>query len=391
MKSYKKLIIFCATFFCLLGGYGLVLSAKAAETVIPSFRVLTTIVAEDISVPTVLEVPVDSTTLIHREFAVFERESGSFQAWYWFDSRKSKEVPISASTLVEGEIKDASTLVDGREESVVEFSLSTEEENMVEIILTANETVSASGVRFELSPFVSLPTKIEISVDDMEASKIALAKIAPKGSIVRFPKAQGKSWHIRLWYTQPLLIEEMSLVQEDPQSEGETGIRFLARPGNTYFIYGDPDSSITVETGEAGNLRTSEDVKRVATAAFVKNPDYIPSDSDGDGIADIFDNCVRSVNPKQEDIDENHRGDACDDFDKDGIINIKDNCPDHPNWTQKDTDGDGFGDECDKDESRLTEKLPWLPWAGMIGGAVIIGGLFIVTMRKSKEMSGFKK
>ncbi len=96
--------------------------------------------------------------------------------------------------------------------------------------------------------------------------------------------------------------------------------------------------------------------------------------------------CVQTANVDQKDIDGNGRGDVCDDYDRDGLITIKDNCPSDPNRNQIDTDGDGLGDVCDKEESRLTEKNPWLPWAGM-GFAAVVLVLLITLMLRPKAQS----
>lgn len=96
------------------------------------------------------------------------------------------------------------------------------------------------------------------------------------------------------------------------------------------------------------------------------------SDSDGDGINDDADNCVKVFNPirpmdggVQPDADGDGVGDACDacpldadtntcannvdpnDRDLDGVPNATDNCPDIANADQADTDTDGKGNECD--------------------------------------------
>src|SRR5690606_5651458 len=55
---------------------------------------------------------------------------------------------------------------------------------------------------------------------------------------------------------------------------------------------------------------------------------------DGDGIADIDDNCVEVLNPVQLDGDGDGAGDGCD------------NCPTVPNPDQDDTDADRTGDAC---------------------------------------------
>lgn len=80
-------------------------------------------------------------------------------------------------------------------------------------------------------------------------------------------------------------------------------------------------------------------------------------DSDGDGVADLPDNCPDLGNPLQEDADGDGLGNVCDlclDSDADGFGDgqlgdtcATDNCPSVYNPDQLDTDGDGLGDACD--------------------------------------------
>jgi subtilisin-like proprotein convertase family protein len=82
------------------------------------------------------------------------------------------------------------------------------------------------------------------------------------------------------------------------------------------------------------------------------------ADSDGDGIADIDDNCPDTPNADQADADVDDIGDACDNCsvvfnpdqdnsDGDTLGDACDNCPNDDNEDQADADGDGFGDACD--------------------------------------------
>ena len=82
-------------------------------------------------------------------------------------------------------------------------------------------------------------------------------------------------------------------------------------------------------------------------------------DSDGDGITDLYDNCIFLQNPDQFDSDEDGFGNMCDncqndnnpdqlDSDGDGVGDLCDKCPETRNPNQEDFDGDGIGDACDK-------------------------------------------
>jgi hypothetical protein len=79
-----------------------------------------------------------------------------------------------------------------------------------------------------------------------------------------------------------------------------------------------------------------------------------PADADGDGVPDASDNCPAVANTDQTDTDKDGQGDACDpvdpppaDADGDGVPDASDNCPAVANADQADTDGDGQGDVCD--------------------------------------------
>lgn len=81
-------------------------------------------------------------------------------------------------------------------------------------------------------------------------------------------------------------------------------------------------------------------------------PWHLPcgQDNDGDGIDDCADNCPRTANSSQANLDGDAAGDVCDqDKDGDGRLDSEDNCPGVSNISQLDGDDDGLGDHCDPD------------------------------------------
>ncbi len=78
----------------------------------------------------------------------------------------------------------------------------------------------------------------------------------------------------------------------------------------------------------------------------------VDTDADGDGVTDAQDNCPNAFNPDQADEDADGVGDACEveaDADGDGVADAQDNCPNAFNPGQADGDSDGVGDACDAD------------------------------------------
>ncbi|MCP4710464.1 MAG: choice-of-anchor D domain-containing protein, partial [Planctomycetes bacterium] len=77
-------------------------------------------------------------------------------------------------------------------------------------------------------------------------------------------------------------------------------------------------------------------------------PNLDGTDSDGDGVCNDGDNCVRIYNPGQENADGDALGDACErDDDNDGLLDHLDNCRLVANPNQENADDDALGDACD--------------------------------------------
>jgi Thrombospondin type 3 repeat len=98
-------------------------------------------------------------------------------------------------------------------------------------------------------------------------------------------------------------------------------------------------------------------------ASTGSNGSAAPGDSDGDGIADVSDNCPTIANADQRDHDGDGRGDVCD------------VCP-HLVDAGGDADGDGVGDACDPRPTEAGDRIALfegfyddVAWTPVAGGA----------------------
>ena len=213
-----------------------------------------------------------------------------------------------------------------------------------------------------------------------------MLQLRPSTNILNFVETSAKDWKIEIEYSQPLRINELQ-IKDLNYKQSPRVVRFLAQPESEYQIYAEPDLIKKQIIGEQPDLYSNEGVKVLRVLETILNTTYVMADTDSDKIPDIKDNCVTIANPNQEDIDTNGRGDICDDFDKDGVLNAFDNCVNIPNIDQQNIDLDDLGDACDTEESRFTEKYPWLVWGGIIfAGALFLGlfGLAIVRVGKNR-------
>ncbi len=357
--------------------------AEEQNSITSAFQDIKDVSSVSINVPTVIEVPFENEYISRREFAVYENGTEVFQPYLF--KIKNTVVPAPLKIISAPSSGVTLNISDGKYETFVDYPLPETYRGEVEFVVSSDEPVALSSVTFILGKNVALPTFVEVRTNDSNKSSIVLAKTRMISSLVRFPETSAREWIIKLNYTQPLRIAEMQFGQSDIEKTTQKGIRFLAQPEHTYRIYFNPDRHVVVKVGEASNLSDDKGVLRIDPVKTQKNALYVKADVDEDGIPDEIDNCVSVANVGQKDVDKNSRGDACDDFDKDGRMNSIDNCPNHPNSTQRDTDGDGVGDVCDDEESRITEKYTWIPWAGMAVVGIIVFGLFLFTIKEMRE------
>lgn len=202
-----------------------------------------------------------------------------------------------------------------------------------------------------------------------------------------FTEITGNRFIVKLIHSQPLTLSEAYF--NTSSKNYSNAVRFLAQPNDEYEIYTDPENYVHISTEEMPNLDGADQItKYQGSLTKTTNSAFLKSDIDKDGIPDSDDNCVNISNREQTDINNNQRGDACDDFDLDGILNHEDNCINEPNSIQIDSDLDGIGDKCDSEESRLTENNKWIPWAAIAGAVLIFLILALSVLKDLRKNKG---
>jgi hypothetical protein len=354
-----------------------IIAQAASPKIENAFRYYKEVANVPAVVPTVVEVPFPNEFIERSDFAVVDNNTGGYEPYYYRQEQMTNEVPVSMNTVPA--ISTAYSMADNNPFSYAEFVLPENALGHTQINISSVQPIFSSTLTVLLSENVALPTSIEIRAVVNGINTIVVANKRMDGQTVNFPLTSSNEWKISFTYSQPLRIGELKLRQDNAVRSNVRAIRFLFQPGHSYRVYFDPDRAVRAPVGESGNLASAQDVYGIPLSASQANPNYAISDLDSDGIPDIRDNCIDISNPDQKDLNSNGRGDACDDFDHDGINNPTDNCPNNPNYNQADADGDGIGDACDQAESRITERNPWIPWAGIGFAALVVVILFIIT------------
>ena len=374
---------FISSWFILLG-IGTATVFAQSPNPITAFQTVTTITPADLVVPTVVSVPLSGLESHEQPVLITESPTGVPQPHYIHKSYTTSPASVTAS--VDGAVM--SGLVDGDPRTIAHLPFNGDGRNEATITLRTSRLVRSTTISMNLPPFVSLPNEVEVTaVNENKQRVYAVAQRNVSSRTITFPETTSSLWEITFIYNQPLRFEDLELIQLDAEATVEREVRFLAQPGQQYQLYLNPDRPIRVTAKEGGNLRDDEGVLQLPPPTMSENPRYIPADRDDDGVLDAIDNCPTIANPNQVDVNRNDRGDACDDFDRDGILNYEDNCPDEPNRYQSDEDADGVGDACDGEESRLTERYAWLPWIAIGMAFLVLGGLFVLVVKKPETLA----
>lgn len=373
-------IIFTFSICFALFGMGIA-HAQEQSDVFSVFKNMKIITSPAIAVPTLVSLPVEKDVVDGGVIALYETQTESFVP-YKIDKTYNT---TPASVRANSENSNDYALTDGRLETGATYEVRDIGQNVTEITLTYSKSITSTSLTLELDRYVSLPNTVSISAIQNGIEKIVVSPTTMQSTKVFFPEVKASEWSVRLTYAQPLRINEISFSQDTVESSVVRNVRFLAQPSSSYVLYFNSDRFVSIKTIESGNLSDTRDLLPLAVIPSQINHMYEESDVDGDSVPDLQDNCVRVSNVDQIDIDNNGRGDVCDDYDRDGFIQSEDNCPNIANTRQQDEDGDGIGDACDDEESRFTEKYTWVPWAGMGIAVLVIIILFVLVATSTKK------
>ena len=368
--------------------FGLALTASAQglpfrsiDPVIKAYRFYKDIGNISIAVPTVVEISLADEFMERFDFAVLDKITNSFEPHFFKQETLLNAIPLAVST--NPSTNTASRMIDNDTKTYGDFMLSDNAPGRVQITLASANPVTSSALTTLLDNNVALPSFVEIRALVDGQSRIVVANRSLAQQTIYFPQTTAKQWLVTFTFGQPLRISELRLKQDNVTKSSARAIRFLAQPAHSYRLYFDSDRSAVAPVGEAGNLFSAKDILVIPAVLSQNNPNYVIADIDSDGAPDIRDNCVAVPNLDQQDVNSNGRGDVCDDFDQDGIKNTADNCLNNPNLDQKDADSDAVGDVCDKEESRITERYAWIPWAGIGFAALVLIILLALTAKST--------
>ncbi|MFA6529078.1 MAG: thrombospondin type 3 repeat-containing protein [Candidatus Gracilibacteria bacterium] len=353
----------------------------AAEENLNVFKTVYEPVMQDMNLPTVVQVELPN--LQNFDVAILEKESMEAQPWDSILDVEYEEInyAVTDNSVVTG---DFANLFDNDYETTVEFDLDSDG-GMAFFTINAGEELTSDGFQIALDDYVSLPYNVSLEAEVDGDWKTIIAETELDSTHVNFPSTTAQNWKVTFWHSQPFRLREFKFNSDNIVSASSEKIVWLARPGESYLIYADAQAKSGIYVSESPDLLSQlEDVLVLELGNSQNNLSYKDPDYDADGVPDINDNCVYVANANQEDLDSDKLGDACEDHDRDDVIDSQDNCPSYSNSNQADNDGDGIGDACDDEESRVTEKLPWLPWAAM-GFAVVVVGLIFWKMMKDRN------
>ncbi len=380
MTNLNKFLLSVFLFYTF---FPFVVNGQTSDEVLDKFQMLVDIPKIENKIPELYEfiLPLTVEERFPDDFFLFNETSG-FQ----------EDVQISINENLENpgiKITDNrpccqyENLIDGNLNTYQEYKIG-ENNNEATIILETKAPITSESTFLNMPRNSRLPDTVKISYEEIPGKNVVLVAETKLNSMeIKYPKTTSKKWFYEFKYSQPLRISEFQINFDPKILFRNYKIKFLVQPNSEYTLYYRPFTEIP-ELNSTVKIYPNTNVK--------KYPDFLQpviigkliseiQDEDGDSVVDSIDNCLEYPNREQEDANFNGIGDVCEDLDFDNVVGYIDNCPSIRNPDQRDTDADKLGDACDKEESRFTEKYPFIPWVGMGISLFVVLTLFFLSSK----------
>jgi|GEM_PF-5600268 len=237
---------------------------------------------------------------------------------------------------------------------------------------------------FDIPPHIARPDRISVGYSNEGRVEMFLDKIPYTGSVPLggvIGNESNTNTFVIMFHTSNLFALSEVRAYSDTTIEQQTNAVLFVEPNSEYKIYVDPYFGATQSEASTRPLNTDKATKTIVPESKQDNP-LFRDDYDADGLSDSVDLCPRVADASNADIDNNGRGDICEDKDQDGKVTAKDNCPSVYNPNQNDVDADGLGDACDTNDSRTTENMPYLMGLLFVSVAGVLLWLIYRSTRK---------
>lgn len=291
---------------------------------------------------------------------------------------KSQNITVSeVSSQFEGK---PANLVDGNNESF--FTFHPETDRTKSTTLNFGELTDVSGIYVTLSDGIINPKTVSVSGKFANGEEVIIVNRKKFSHRIPFPTVAVTQ--LKISYDTPhfLRLSEIEIMGQE-ETEKTDELIFFAEEGKDYILYSNSHfGQKHYSSREYQPLTTDSKTPLFSLTSTGKNP-FFNNDFDSDGLNDNIDLCPKISDSQNTDIDNNGRGDVCEDPDQDKRMSSFDNCPYKYNPDQKDSDLDKVGDACDEEENRLSENTDYLLWYIFGFAALFLGVLVWRSLKKN--------
>ncbi len=321
------------------------------------------------------------TSEYHGAKTVLLNEDGDIISHRWI----TKYEKVKKQSLT---VKEVSSTFEGIQESLVDgnrntkFTFHPTQKGDKKVKLVFPQKTEISGIFVAMDDGIIPPKKLSVFADFGDGEYLpVLDKIKFRWHL-DFPAISVNGLEIAYATPHFFRINEIRILGQEESTQKDE-IIFFAEEGKKYTLYSGAHFGIKDKfiPEKKQPLVSDEETPVFPLVHSLQNPKFNP-DYDEDGVHDVNDLCPRVKDTANKDVDNNGRGDVCEDPDLDKIYSHEDNCPFAHNPDQKDSDKDGEGDDCDKEEGRFTENMDFLLWVVFGIGAGVLGWLVMRSGRK---------